>query len=100
MKMTHIEEEKEKIEFLERAKKSFSENKEFHTYTDNGRIENGEFFAIRWGIGGDCIVIFKVSEECEPINFQNVLEKRLSDSVNSCPDCGYKMSILCPKCDI
>lgn len=74
MRMVRMEEEKELHEFVQKAAKSFSENPEFYTFTEGG-IECGAFFALRYGLGDDCVVVFKISDEMEPVNFQNIIER-------------------------
>ena len=71
--MTSIKEQKDILEFVERASKCMKNNAGINTYTDSGHLDKGELFAIRWGLGNDCIYVFKIDESFEPINFQQAL---------------------------
>lgn len=70
MIMTHIEERKLQDEFAQRAAVHFRDNPEHWSYTD-GEIKAGEFFALRFGMGEDCVVIFTVGDE--PLNYQQLI---------------------------
>lgn len=74
MRMVQMEEERKLHEFVQKAAKSFSENPKFYTFTED-KIDRGVFFAIRYGLGDDCIVVFKISDEMEPVNFQNIIKR-------------------------
>ena len=51
------------------------DNPEISTYTESGHIEPGELFAVRWGMGNDCVLVFRISDDFEPTNFQNIIKK-------------------------
>ena len=72
MRMIRMEEENKIREFVINAAKDFSKNKEHRTYT-NSEIEQGCLFALRFGLDNDCIVIFKLDECFEPINYQQII---------------------------
>jgi hypothetical protein len=74
MKVTNLIDELEKIEFVKRAAKRFSENKELSSYTDSD-IASGCWFAVRWGLLDDCVLVFKVDENFAPEIFGQVIER-------------------------
>ena len=63
--MTSLSNEKELIEFVEKASKCFAENPTYSTYT-SGEIKDeaykGGYLAIRWGLGEDCVLVVKMEE--------------------------------------
>jgi hypothetical protein len=73
MEMTYLDERKEQDAFAERAAENFALHPEHWTFTD-GDIAAGEYFALRFGMGGDCVVIFRIGEET-PINYQNIIKR-------------------------
>lgn len=73
MRMVYLSNEKEIQEFVLRAAKKFEDSK-VYTYTD-GEIEAGCLFAMRYGLDNDCVVVFKLDEYLEPVNYQNLIKK-------------------------
>ena len=71
MVMTHLDEEKDRLAFVEKVIENFSINTKHCTYGD---LTPGSLFALRYGLGNDCIVIFQISDE-EPRNYQNVIPR-------------------------
>jgi hypothetical protein len=67
-------EEEEIKKFVQLAAIAFGENPQYATFTD-GEIEPGKMFAVRWGLGEDCILIFKIDEDFQPRNYANVIKK-------------------------
>ena len=65
--MTSIEEQKRLLKFVEEAATDFNEHPDHTTY---GSTEAGGLLAIRWGMGGDCVLVLKVDENFEPMNYQ------------------------------
>lgn len=59
--------------FALEAAKAFAENDKLTTYSDSGTIEKGEYFAIRWGLDRNCVVVFKIDEFEEPINYMELI---------------------------
>lgn len=70
--MVYMEEMDEVKEFAKRAAKKFADNNHLSTYTDDV-IEPGCLFAVRWGLGNNCVVVFRLDEDFEPINFQELI---------------------------
>jgi len=63
----------EKIEFANKAAKHFSEHPEHSSFTE-GKIEGGCLFGLRWGLGDDCVLVFRLDYD-EPLNFTNIIKK-------------------------
>ena len=75
--MTSIEKEKELLEFVEKAKRCFEtlQSPPFVSFTMTGEIICDELFALRWGMGDDCILVFRVSHEMEPRVYQQAIKR-------------------------
>ena len=72
MMMTYAEDEQQRIDFAKSAARWFAENPKGHTYTA-GEIETGALFAMRYGLGDDCVVVFRISHDTPVVNFQNLI---------------------------
>lgn len=81
MKMIYMSEYDEVREFAKRAAKNFAKCKEHCTYT-HGEIKAGCLFAMRWGLGEDCVVVFRLDEDFEPINYQQLIRQYGGDQSN------------------
>lgn len=79
MKALYLSEEEKKLSFVKEAANFFSTNPTKKSYT-SGNITPGEFFALRWGYGEDCILIFKLSEDFIPELYQQVIKEHNSNS--------------------
>jgi hypothetical protein len=73
MEMTYLHERQEKDAFAERAAKHFTKHPEHWTFTD-GEIEARAYFALKFGLGEDCVVVFRIDDE-EPLNYQQIMER-------------------------
>lgn len=71
--MIDISKQNERIEFAEEAAAYFSEHPEKTTYT-SGEILAGELFALRFGWGEDCVVVFRLDEHELVENYQNLIK--------------------------
>lgn len=71
MKMTTIEEQEELLDFIAEATAHFDFYPEYRTYT-KGEILPECLFAVRWGLGDDCILVFKLGD-MEPTIYQNCI---------------------------
>lgn len=78
MHHTTIKDEQDRIDFVTRAAKRFAREPELKTYTD-GDIEPGCLFAVRWGLGNDCVLVFKLDELFTPINYGQVIAELPQD---------------------
>lgn len=61
MEIIYLHDRREKDAFAERAAKRFAEDNKILTYTDE-EPDSGCFFAVRWGLGDDCVLVFKIDE--------------------------------------
>lgn len=50
-----------RLAFAKRAANHFAANRGHFTYTDT-EIEPDALFAVRWGLGEDCVLVFKVGD--------------------------------------
>jgi len=75
MRITTINKDFEHSEFAKRAADYFIKHDEVHTYTD-GDIESGCLFAMRFGMDRDCVLIFEIDEDFEPIIFTNIIQEK------------------------
>ncbi len=65
MKHVYMSEEVARQAFAEKAARHFKANPQHWTYSD-GDVCSGEWFAARWGMGNDCVLVFKIGDE-DPI---------------------------------
>ena len=72
MQMTSTQEMERLIAFTRKAAEVLRDNNNLVTFTD-GDIEPGCLFGVRWGIGGDCLLILKIDEFAPIINMQQAL---------------------------
>lgn len=72
IRMTSKTAELERLAFAEKAAAHFKEHPEHWSYTD-GDIEPGAFFALRWGGGGNCVLVLKLDDFDEPVNYQELI---------------------------
>ena len=72
MKLITPEDYNAVLAFAERAKPQFEGVK--NTYTD-GDIKAGCFFAVKFGVGDDCILVFKLAYDFEPINLTHMISR-------------------------
>lgn len=72
MKQVHLAELEEQQAFVREAGSYFAANPSKHTYTQ-GDIVIGCWFGMRWGMGEDCVLAFRVSDEVEPTIFVNAI---------------------------
>ena len=82
MKQYYETEETARLDFARKAAKHFEENPQNVTFSRNGP-EKGEFFALRWGAGLDCVVVFKIHEYEDIINYCEFIDR---DKAALCAD--------------
>ena len=73
-RMTTLQEETNLIDFAMRAAKLFAEKPECSTFSACGIIEPGCLLALRWGMGNDCVLVVKLDESNQPVNFQQAVK--------------------------
>lgn len=78
MKMTTLKEEQDLTEFTEKAIEWFKFHTEGKTYT-RGHISPECLFAVRWGHGNDCVMVFRLGD-MEPVVYQNCINNTLDVS--------------------
>jgi len=67
-------EETARLEFARKAAAYFGDHPEAVTFATGGP-QKGELMAFRWGMSGDCVLVFKV-DDCEPIiNYCNFVPR-------------------------
>ena len=60
------------IDFAKRAAKDFAEHPEHASFGD---LTPGSLLALRWGLGEDCVFVFKLDGDFVPTNYMNIVEK-------------------------
>jgi len=79
MRMIYLEEQAQLTAFAERAADCFSRQPDFNTYTD-ADIKPGCLFAVRWGLGKDCVIVFRIAQEHEVLLYcQLIKEAKTND---------------------
>jgi hypothetical protein len=74
MKHINLQERRLEEEFAFKAADWFSKNDKGVTYSaEGGRIIPGEYFAVRWGLGNDCVLVLKLDEFYEPQLYGNII---------------------------
>jgi hypothetical protein len=71
MRMTYATEDESRIAFARRAADWFKRDKINRSFTDSGDILPGELLALRWGLGDDCVLVFRIGDD-EPVNYQSL----------------------------
>lgn len=74
MRMLNLEEQQEKLDFVKEAAECFKNNPGYTTYTSGG-IVPGCLFALRFGLGSNCVVVFRIDENFPVENFTEVINK-------------------------
>jgi hypothetical protein len=72
-RMTTEAETMEVLEFAKKAARKFKKNPSFVTYTEHLPVP-GCLLAMRWGMGEDCVLVIKLDESFEPVNFQQLIK--------------------------
>jgi hypothetical protein len=61
-----------RLKFAEDAAAAFKKDPNMATYGD---VTAGSFLALRWGMGNDCVLVVKLDENDEPVNFQQLVRE-------------------------
>ena len=72
MKQVTLEERSERDDFAKAAAEKFSKYPHLTTYTSGG-VEQGAWFAVKWGMAKNCVVTFKISDEAEVLNYTQII---------------------------
>ena len=73
-KVVYLKDEEAKNKFAKEAAKYFSKHPDKYSFTI-GEIEPDCFFALRWGMFEDCVLIFKLHENFEPIIYSQIIKE-------------------------
>ena len=71
-RMTTKVEELDRLHFAEAAAAAFLRDSTIATF---GTVKAGEYLALRWGMGNDCVLVVKLDEYDEPVNYQQLIKK-------------------------
>lgn len=69
--MTTVSEEETLMVFAKKAAQDFKDHPDHASY---GEIGEGNFLALRWGMGNDCVLVLKQDEYWQPVNFQGLVK--------------------------
>lgn len=72
MKQVTLSELEEQQTFVKEAAAYFAKNADKWSYT-TGPIVAGCLFALRWGMGDDCVLLFKIDENLEPTIYSQAI---------------------------
>jgi hypothetical protein len=72
--MTSFSQEEQVSAFAKRAALSFKNDPNMATFGGNPP-EPGELFAVRWGMGEDCVLVFRLDPDFVPVNFQEAIKR-------------------------
>lgn len=68
-KMTSIEEMEQLCKFASEADEWFKHHANHYSFgSTDGRT--APYIALRWGLGEDCVLVLKLDENWEPVNFR------------------------------
>ena len=71
-RMTYVQDERARIAFAEKAAAHFAAHPEHWTYSD-GDLAPGCLLALRWGCGNDCVLVARLDESEQLVNFQSII---------------------------
>lgn len=74
MRMTYTGYERDRLRFAEQAAEHFASHKDHWTYSEGDGPVPGELFALRWGLGNDCVVVVRIGDD-DPVNYQNIIPR-------------------------
>lgn len=75
MRMTSFTRDLRHIAFAKKAADWFGKNPKGMTYSADGDLTPGSLLAIRWGMDMDCVVVVKLDECFQPVNYQNEIRE-------------------------
>lgn len=78
MKMIHMVDAEEAQAFVKEAADYFAKHPEKSSFTTK-HIVPGCYFALRWGGGDDCVLLFKLDENFEPTVYQQAIRSAEHD---------------------
>jgi hypothetical protein len=72
VRSTSLSKESERAAFVEKAAAHFAANKANWSF---GNIMRGEYLALRWGMGDDCVLVIKQDENEIAVNYGQAIQK-------------------------
>jgi len=66
-------EQDEERAFADTAAKHFADSPASYSY--GGEPKAGQWLALRWGGGNDCVVVLKISDDHEPVNYYGLVRE-------------------------
>jgi len=72
MKHIHSDEYFELQNFIKEAKQNFEVNPKNNSFSSS-EIKAGCYLAMRWGLGADSMLVFKLSDDLEPFVIGNII---------------------------
>jgi len=72
MRGTTVSEETARMEFAVKAAKHFAANPNHWSF---GNIGLGEWLALRWGMGNDCVLVIRQDENQEAVNYHQLITR-------------------------
>lgn len=74
MRQYYEREEEDQLNFAHEAARHFEKNLTDVTYSKTAP-EKGGLMALRWGMGCDCVVVFRISSYDEVVNYCQFIDK-------------------------
>ena len=74
-RMTSIAAETARMDFAKKAAAHFEAHPDHASFGD---IAPGNLLALRWGLGNDCVLVLRLDENEEPVNFQSIIKRSLT----------------------
>lgn len=71
MRLTTVSDIEAQLAFAKEAADYFAAHPGKYSF---GKIEPGEYLALRWGGGDDCVLVLKQDELFEPVNYRRIIE--------------------------
>jgi len=71
-RMTSVAAETARMDFAKKAAAHFAANPKHWSF---GEIAPGEYLALRWGMGDDCVLVIRQHYEEEAVNFQQIIRE-------------------------
>lgn len=64
MRCINLMEQEQRTEFALKAAEYFADHPAITSFTSGG-VEEDALFALRWGLGADCVMVFTIKDEPE-----------------------------------
>lgn len=71
MRMTTVSDTEDQLAFAKKAADYFATHPGKYSF---GAIEPGEYLALRWGGGDDCVLVLKQDDFFQPVNYTRIIE--------------------------